>query len=513
MILRRGVPTTPVAAKVRAHNYFDHELLRERLLWVQADATLRIVLDGKPAELRRGWPARTTTLARPAKVAGWFGMMPGQGSARAPHRASFRDTFTRRLARTATVRRRYRDAWVLTDRVHDADDNAERLFRYLRKYRRRTNAWFVLERDVPDWRRLVADGYRRRLVAHGSLRWKLLMLNCTHLISSHADVQIDRPRDIMRLTGQTWRFTFLQHGVIKDDLSRWLNNKDLALFVTSTPGEYESIIGDDSPYGFTAKEVKLTGLPRFDRLRELGSQVAPRDRDLVLVCPTWRHWLAKPGVVTTHRQAVVDDFMASDYVRQWLDFLHDERLRKVCEANNLRIGFLPHPNVQPALANFELPSHVEAIPFAGQDVQQLMARSAVMVTDFSSMAYNAAYIERPVVYFQFDAERVLAGGHVGRRGYFDYTTDGFGPVAATVESAVAAVERATTVDDRQPGPEYLARIAATFPMRDGRCCERVADAIVELTAGASRPPALRAKVRRRIGRYARAGARRLGRSI
>ncbi len=33
----------------------------------------------------------------------------------------------------------------------------------------------------------------------------------------------------------------------------------------------------------------------------------------------------------------------------------------------------------------------------------------------------------------------------------------------------------------QPQPEYLRRIEAAFPLRDGKCCERVADAIRDST--------------------------------
>ena len=54
--------------------------------------------------------------------------------------------------------------------------------------------------------------------------------------------------------------------MIKDDLSIWLNRKHVDLFVVSTGPELESIVGDGTTYGYTGKETRLTGLPRFDRL-------------------------------------------------------------------------------------------------------------------------------------------------------------------------------------------------------------------------------------------------------
>jgi hypothetical protein len=45
---------------------------------------------------------------------------------------------------------------------------------------------------------------------------------------------------------------------------------------------------------------------------------------------------------------------------------------------------------------------------------------------------------------------------------------------AEAEAAIVSTVRA----GRFPEPAYRERIEATFPDRDGRCCERVTDAIV-----------------------------------
>jgi glycosyltransferase involved in cell wall biosynthesis len=286
----RGRPIKPTHAKIRSHVYFEQALLKERIAWVRSDGTLRVVLDGTPVEFRADWPGRSLTSLRPAQRER---LLDGPLPPPPPEPMERRDRRVRWLARRRPVRRMFGNAWVLLDRLHNADDNAERLFRYLRKNRRDINAWFVLEKGTPDWQRLRDDGYKR-VVPHGSLRWELLMLNCEQLISSHADVEVTHPPAIMKLQPEPWRFTFLQHGVIKDDLSRWLNRKSIDVFITSTPAEHESIVGDETTYVFTTREVKMTGLPRFDRLRELGAQVGADERTYILVCPTWRHWLIPP---------------------------------------------------------------------------------------------------------------------------------------------------------------------------------------------------------------------------
>jgi CDP-glycerol glycerophosphotransferase (TagB/SpsB family) len=185
----------------------------------------------------------------------------------------------------------------------------------------------------------------------------------------------------------------------------------------------------------------------------------------------------RPGA---HVREIDPAFFASDFAQNWLGLLQSSTLRDLCEEQGLTLGFLPHPVLQPALPAIDLPPHVRALSFAENDAQELFARAAAMVTDYSSMAFNAAYINRPLVYFQFDHDRVSSGEHLGRRGYFDYERDGFGPVTYTVGEAATAIADVIR-SGRSPSPSYQARIDASFPLRDGRCCERVVNEIVGLT--------------------------------
>jgi CDP-glycerol glycerophosphotransferase (TagB/SpsB family) len=168
------------------------------------------------------------------------------------------------------------------------------------------------------------------------------------------------------------------------------------------------------------------------------------------------------------------------------------------------VALLLHPNFQ-GTARLDTLPHVELLEFEGQNVQEIFARARVLVTDYSSMFFNAAYIERPIVYFQFDRDRVNAGWHLGRHGYFDYERDGYGPVTFTADEAVAALSK-TVEAGPHPDPVYLQRIQESFPTRDGRCCERVANAILESRS----PHLLRRRTLRElaVGR-ARGAARRV----
>ena len=473
-VLSDGVPVRPAYAKVRDHQVLGRTVLHERILWVPASAPLRILLDGRDVALEMDKPRRTTYTSNPQAMRRRLALTGPREKPTVTDPPAPRPGRVERLAATRWARKRYGNAWLLMDRLHDADDNGQRLFEYLRDERPEIDAWFTVKRGTPAWRAL-RKRYRGRVLAHGSLRWKLVALNAEHLLSSHADLPVVAPRELEPLVMRPrWRFTFLQHGVIKDDLSTWLNVKPIDLFVTSTTAEHQSIVGDHNGYVFTEREAILTGLPRFDRLRTLAAQVPPEGRNLVLVAPTWRSWLTGEMDITSQRRDLAPKALESEFMTQWLAVLTSERVHAAAQAQGAVVGFLPHPNLQPVLGRLDLPPWVRALTF-DDDVQRLFARAAVLVTDYSSMAFNTAYLDRPVVYFQFDRDRVLGGEHVGSRGYFDYHRDGYGPVVESPEAAVDAVVAALADGVT---PDYQARIDAAFPDRDGRCCERVTEAVL-----------------------------------
>jgi glycosyltransferase involved in cell wall biosynthesis/CDP-glycerol glycerophosphotransferase (TagB/SpsB family) len=482
-----GDAVRPVHGKAMAHDYYGRTLVFERIAWLPQGPATEVRLAGESVRVVDGWPEprrRGRPSSRLERIWAYRRLTPGEAGAaivRAGRRrlGRFAEPAMAWMARRWPYRTRFADAWVLIDRVYNADDNAERLFEYLRAERPDINAWFVIEKDSPDWRRMRAAGVRR-LVPFGSFTWKMLMLNASWLLSSHADVAITRPAQLMkRLRRPTWRYGFLQHGVIKDDLSKWLNQKDMDLFLVSTDDERTSVTADGTGYVVTTKETHLTGLPRFDRLLAKARRYRPDDRDLILIAPTWRQWLTEYSDPDSQRHALSDSLWTSDYMRNWDAVLRSERIAEAAAIRRWRVGFMPHPNMQPALERMRLPPHVEAITFEDGDVQDLYARCALLVTDYSSVAFNIAYIDAPVVYFQFDRDEMLGGAHIGRRGYFDYAEHGFGPVALDADSAIEAIV-ASIKYGPVPTDLYQARIDRTFTDRDGRACARVVAAIESL---------------------------------
>ncbi|MFC7621929.1 glycosyltransferase [Microlunatus sp. GCM10028923] len=513
-----GRPIEPRHAKVRAVSYLDRTLLRERLIWVPLLGELELSLDGRPRPIRLGPPDRNRYTTDPAqlrkriaKAAQPVPIAPppepaerpgeaikhakalarvalrslslskGQGtSAPVVRQAQDASVELKRRAVAEETVARYGECWLFVDRDVQAQDNAEHLYRHVRDHRPEINAWFVLRADSPDWNRLAAEGFR--LIDFGSDEHTLALLNCRHLLSSQADHYISRPLDTETYGKPRWRFTFLQHGVMQDDLSRWLNSKPIQTFVTSARPEFAAITGDGTAWNFTSKEVRLTGMPRHDAL--LAKAQRTTDRRALVIMPTWRRWLLGPDTEDGNDRPSVAGFWDTEYARRWTELVTDPGLAETARAAGLPLVFVPHPNLRRYFTGVvPWPGRVEVYDYAGADLQDVIARAALLITDYSSISAEAGYLERPVLHYQFDRDAFYGGDHLGRSGGQVPDALRFGPVLDTAADVVAAVG-AAAARDFAAEPTYLERMRAAFPHRDGGCCERVIEAV-----RASRRPA------------------------
>ncbi len=365
-----------------------------------------------------------------------------------------------------------KDTWLISDRINKADDSGEAFFRYLKEAGKREHAYFVLRRDSTDYPRVAEYG---NILDYGSMHYKLMHLLADRIISSAADEYVVNPFgelqeyywDVLRRK----RLIFLQHGIIKDDLSEWLNRYklNLGMFVTSTRPEYNSILRGNYWYGKDV--VKLTGLPRYDCLMN-------QRQTTILIMPTWRKYLADDATYSVDGvKRYGKNFAESKYFRFYDALLNHRRILGAAEAFGYRILFFPHPNLMAAVPLFRRNKKVEFASIHTR-YQEALAECAMVVTDYSSVAFDAAYLYRPILYCQFDREEFFEG-HVYREGYFDYERDGFGEVEHDLDGIAARMveymERSCRVKEK-----YRKRMDGFFAFRDRKNSERVYEAIKSL---------------------------------
>lgn len=376
------------------------------------------------------------------------------------------------------IRNEFAGAWLVMDRDIVADDNAEHFYRYLMQQNISVDAYFVLRRTSRDWNRLAEEGFR--LIEFGSPEHEKALLACSKLISSHADQYIFEPIEGKKIKPNcSYHYVFLQHGITKDDLSNWLNSKHIQLFVTVTKPEYSSIAGEGSPYKFTDFNVKRTGFPRHDALLKKAQSIEEGRKRRLLIMPTWRRELLGTALGIGCAHEVLFEFFDSFYFKYWNGFLCSDYLRACAE--KVEIVFFPHMNIQPYLAQWPLPEYIQICTNSGQDAsfQDVLVTGSIMVTDYSSVAFDFVYLRRPVIYFQFDRETVFNGAHTYKKGYFDYDQDGLGPVALDQTALETALQN-IIANNYQLDPLYRKRIDTLYDLEPGKNCERVYQEILNL---------------------------------
>ncbi|MBR3225695.1 MAG: CDP-glycerol glycerophosphotransferase family protein [Atopobiaceae bacterium] len=369
--------------------------------------------------------------------------------------------------------------WLISDRPLTAGDNGEALFAWLCEHPQEgVEPVFTLSRKSKDWDRVCS--YGGRVVEYNSFEYKRLFLRANVIASSSGDewaINALGPRRPFLKDLYGFRYAFLQHGVIKDDLSEWFNRytKNASLFVTSAYREWESIVRGG--YGYDEKVVRQTGLPRHDAL--LAQAATQRPSKAIYVMPTWRKSLilgefdAKTGTYA-HNPL----FEKSSYYTFYQALISDPRLQTCLEQNGYTLKLVMHPNHVQEAHKFRPGARSEVVERCVY--RDAFVDAAALVSDFSSVPFDFVLLGKPVVYAQFDRVEFFAG-HTYSEGYFDYRRDGFGPVCSDLEQTVDAIIALVESDCKMP-EKYQRRVNDFYGEQPECRCKEVVQVLHELGA-------------------------------
>ena len=340
--------------------------------------------------------------------------------------------------------------WLFQDRLTVADDNAEHLFKYSIKQDDNIRKYFIIK-DSPDFKRMKS--VNKNIVEAGSFKHKLLYLFGEKIISSHVDHSVLNPFYNDNLILYNGLFTiercFLQHGITKDNMSYWIKKHyvNLFLFLTSAQAEYESLFNEE--YNYSENVVQLLGFPRYDTLNN------DNVKKQVLFMPTWRNYIRGR-----------DLFKNSNHFLRINSFINNTKLLDYLNKNNYKLIFKPHFEIYEHIDLFNIPDEVEVS--VNESYQTLFNESSVLITDFSSVAFDFAYLKKPLLYYQAEDD------YHNLDSYFDYETMGFGSVVRSedelVDSLIECIE-----NDCKINTEYLNRIDSFYKFNDKNNCKRVYD--------------------------------------
>ena len=193
--------------------------------------------------------------------------------------------------------------------------------------------------------------------------------------------------------------------------------------------------------------------------------------------PTWRAEICQPSWV---EKRIINDskFIKSEYYRRYQELINSKPLIGLLEKNNIELIFYPHYEIQQYLKYFSTTSTKIIIASKETyDVQTLLKESKLLITDYSSVFFDFAYMQKPTLYYQFDEEHFF-GTHY-KRGYFNYKHSGFGVVCNNLERLLHEIEQNIQLNFSLK-EKYKDRIASFFPLHDTNNCQRIYDEIQKL---------------------------------
>lgn len=344
------------------------------------------------------------------------------------------------------------DIWLISERGTDARDNSYHFYQYMKIHHPHTKIKYVIDYQSADYHKLNQSD----CIQYGSREHYILFITAGKLISTHImgyspNMSLFWRMDYRNLLKIKGKKIFLQHGITQNYIK--LMTKEISkldLFICGAYPEYEFIL---KHFGYDEKVIKYTGFARYDNLKS-------KEKNQILIMPTFRKWLN-----------YTDHFKETEYFKKWNELLNDSTLIEYIEKNNVQVIFYPHYEIQKYLSYFHTKSkNITLASFNQYDVQALLIESKLLITDYSSVFFDFAYMRKPVIYYQFDIEEFRQNHY--QEGYFDFLKMGFGPVCQEKEELVKKIQ--------SKNMDYTKKISQFFQYHDFDNCERIYQEITKL---------------------------------
>lgn len=302
-----------------------------------------------------------------------------------------------------------------------AQDNGVRMFEYYMEQGRK-HVYYVIRTDVPDYKKV--EKYGKHVLPFMSLKHMVYIQAAKVLVST------DTKRHGYQWLGPNSRVynkllkkpvVFLQHGVlamkkVSDIYDRYRTNA-MDLFITSSELEKRFV---NQSFRYEQARIAVTGLARWDVLVDKSGEMEEKE---ILFIPTWRIWMDN---------VTKEEFLKSDYYKEYVHLLKSERLDELLTKHHMKMVFCMHHKFREFVGEFpKVSDRIQLFDFGDTPVNELIMRCSFLVTDYSSVAWDAYYLGKPCVFFQFDYPKYMEL----QGSYFDMEQELFG-VRVTEETAL-----------------------------------------------------------------------------
>lgn len=360
---------------------------------------------------------------------------------------------------------REKKIWLMLDKLYKGGDSCEYLYRYSANLDDGVTKYYLINKDTSDYRKLKKDGFKP--LVNGSLMHKLVFLNADLVLitNSHLFPFNGYTKEKSKYIRGLCNFSSmcLQHGLSVQKCAmaqRRIIDNTTGYFLASKY-EYENL--SRHAYGYKGFGfLKLTGIGRYDGL-------VNHDKRQILLSPTWRMYNALPVTTSEGEQRGYNpEFKNTTYYMVYNNLINHKRLIECAKRTGYKIKFLLHPILSSQVNDFAPAPEVEVIPSVGDlSYEKILTESSLMVTDYSGVQFDFAYMRKPIVYYHPEE----LPPHYDD-GVFFYDTMGFGEICTKTEELVDLLCEYMENDCRMK-EKYVARADDFFEYSDHNNCKRI----------------------------------------
>ncbi len=248
------------------------------------------------------------------------------------------------------------------------------------------NAYFIVTKDYEFFDR-IPEKYLSNIIYKYSFKHYLYFFKSKTFIGTEAiahsiDLKTFNVLALKKIASKNLNYVFLQHGVM---YMVSLNSESRGMFKRKNlNGKYRVVVSSQAESDhFTTlgrhyeEDIYITGLPKFDR------NTHNEDADKIVIMPTWRPW-----EINTART----DFTETPYFKMLMK-LYDA----VPEHLKEKVIVLPHPLIVNELSKLSENLTKKIVLDARYD--DILKDTAVLITDYSSIAYDAFYRGARVIFY------------------------------------------------------------------------------------------------------------------
>ncbi|HHW69707.1 MAG TPA: hypothetical protein GX747_05175 [Tenericutes bacterium] len=255
------------------------------------------------------------------------------------------------------------------------------------------NIYYVIDKNSPHVSN-IKKKYKKNIIYKSTFKHYLYFFLADTFIGSETishsiDLRVANRFIFKKIVEKKYQLVFLQHGVTymislasdyRKSFRKGQSMPENTKIIVSSELESRHFIEHGN---YNKEDLYITGMPKFDR------NIKYKNADKIIVMPTWRPW---------EYNEIRTNFKNTGYYKMLISILNSipDNLKE-------KLIVLPHPLFMEAIKDSDFPIEVPLY----KSYDELLREADLLITDYSSIAFDAFYRGSKVIFWWQDIEECM----------------------------------------------------------------------------------------------------------